>query len=703
MMARVRRGSALILVLIMTLSLAALASSAIYMTGNSGLLSRYHDKERDLTFALESALELGASRLKRDTSLWVSYNSYTQLLTNQKVYTSDGGEVTGLTVNLYGAYTGDTAGTRVPYITLLATVSDATGLRLARRMDLLAQSFSRYGLFANDFPSSASIGAGENIGGRVHANNRFTASSSGTPSPVFADTVSAAGTISGTAQWSDTVSATGGATVIPFPLSTAAYWGASSLGTYFYNVADAGDLRESVSSASRGRVEFLTIDVNANGMIDSTEGFFRYFRLNSAADTTQLAVYFSGSPVSLSNSVLLNQCGAFYTINGRREFFPIVMHKVNWVRSRIQSSTYPTVSAGQATTMAALDRAAIRTILQQPMARCFPQGSPYLVNTERYTTNSKCEQEWNLGVTMYTWGSSAACGSSQLYGGQDTTFTRYSFRCTVDQSVATGRCTAEPTYEGYWDTYGGSSSLPSPLPASVRQNTERIHLYPLHTTYNPNSRRVVYLNSSMFLSGTVLGHATLYVNGVAKLLDDITYAEDPSDTTNLCRSFFGLIAKDSIAVIDNAINRPRIYDTPSTTAGYTLTMGGNREFVFHGVGMALGGSFNAINASGATVTNPAYSCPLGSSFTASGGCLQVVGGMVMKTYAAPYTSTANSGMRPLRQLDPCQNTNHRPPYFPLARTRVRPFKSFDVDVRQVKSTTLLASYFGRLRGNRAAP
>lgn len=702
MMARVRRGSALILVLIMTLSLAALASSAIYMTGNSGLLSRYHDKERDLTYALESALELGASRLQRDTSLWVSYNSYTQLLTNQQVYTSDGSEVTGLTVNLYGAYTGDTAGTRVPYITLLATVSDATGLRLARRMDLLAQSFARYGLFANDFPSSASIGAGENIGGRVHANNRFTASSSGTPSPVFADTVSAAGTISGTAQWSDTISSTGGATVIPYPLSTAAYWGASSLATYFYNVADDGDLRESVSSASRGRVEFLTIDVNANGMIDSTEGFFRYFRLNSAADTTQLALYFSGTPVALSNSVMLNQCGAFYTISGRREFFPVVTHKVNWVRSRIQSSTYPTVSSTQASAMAALDRAGILTILQQPTARCHPQGSPYLVNTERFTNNTLCSQEY-FPTTPYTWGSGAACTSAQQYGGQDTTFTRYSFRCTVDQTVATGRCASATQYEGYWDTYGGSSNLPSPLPASVRQNVERIHLYPLHTTYNPNSRRVVYLNSSMYVHGTVLGHVTLYVNGVVKLMDDLTYAEDPSDTTNLCRSFFGLIARDSIAIIDNAINRPRIYDTPSTDAGKTLTMGGNREFIFHGVGMALGGSFNAVNASDATATNPAYSCPLGSSFTASGGCLQVVGGMVMKTYAAPYTSTANSGMRPLRQLDPCQNTNQRPPYFPLARTRVRPFRSFDVDVRQVKSTTLLAAYFTRLRGDKAAP
>lgn len=702
MTAHDRRGSALILVLIMTLSLAALAASAIYMAGSSGMLTRYHDKERDLTYAVETALELGKSRVQRDTALVLYDTGYKQLLTNQAVYTSSGTPVTGLSVNLYAGYTGDTAGTYTPYITLVATVSDASGLRVARRLDLMSRPFSRYTLFANDFPSSASIGAGETFGGRVHANNRFIAASSGSPAPAFMDTVSAAGTISGTAQWADTISSAGGATVIPFPTASGAYWGASSLATYFYNLADVGGLRESVSSASRGRVEFLTIDVNNNGMIDSTEGFFRYFRLNTATDTTQLAVYFSGSPVSLSNSVLLNQCGASYTIDGRREFFPVVMHKVNWVRSRIQSSTYPTVTSGQATTMSVLDRTAIMTILQQPTARCYPQGSPYLVNTERYTTGSACTQDWFQSVTMYTWGSSPACGSSQQYGGQDTTFTRYSFRCTVDQSVATGRCTAEPTYEGYWDTYSGNSNLPT-LPASVRQDVERPHLYPLNKVYNPDSRGVIYLNSSMYVHGTVRGNATLYVNGVIKLMDDLMYDADPADTTNLCRSFLGLIARDSISIIDNAINRPRIYNTPTTTAGNVLTMGGDRQFNLQGVALALGGSVNAANPGGATLTVPTYTCPLNSSVTASGGCLQIVGGIVEKTFANPYTSTTSSGFRMLRQLDPCQNTNRRPPYFPLARTRVRALKSFDVDVRQLKSTTLIRAYFTRLRGARAAP
>lgn len=750
-MRSVRRGSALILVLIMTLSLAGLAASAIYMAGNSGLLSRYHDKERDLTFALETALELGKSRLQRDTTLVLYDTGYTQLLTNQAVYTSGGTPLTGVTVNLYGGYTGDTSGVYVPYITLLATVSDAGGIRLSRRMDLQAQSFARYGLFAHDFPSSASIGIGENIPGRVHANNRFIGSSSGTPAPVFGDTVSVAGTISGSGQWSDTLSATAGTTVIPYPTAT-------SLASRFAALATAGSLNYAISAGAttnasttgplysggynisgsatttaiyNGRVEFLTIDVNNNGMIDSTEGFMRTFIMwpGYGGDSTRFVTNFSGTPVSSASPILQNQCGAFYTVlnptNGtpQREFFTISMHKVAWVNARIQTSTYPTVSAAEAAAMAVTSGAfpaqsAIRTILQQPTARCFPFGSPYLVNVERHTPAGFCSQTWYYGsiVQMYTWGSSPSCTGNQRYGGQDTTFTHYIFTCVVDQAAADGRCILpasaplyyDPAYLGEWDYYPGTSNLPS-LPAAVRQDVERSYLFPLHRTYNPNSRGVVYLSTNsttrrnVYLSGTIRGNVTVYVNGPAVLIDDLVYDKDPSDTTNLCRNFFGLIARDSVQVSDNAINRPRIYDTPASTADYTLTMGGNRDFLFHGIAMALGGSVNARNPGVATATNPVYTCPTGSSFTAAGGCLQVVGGTIMRTYAAPYTSTANSGLRPLRERDPCQMQNRRPPYFPLAPTRVRALKSFDVDVRQVKSATLIRSYYTRLRGAKAAP
>jgi hypothetical protein len=738
-----RRGSALILVLIMTLSLAALAASAIYMTGSSGLLSRYHDKERDLTFALETAIELGKSRLQRDTTLVLYDTGYKQLLTNQQVYTSGGTPLTGVTVDLYGGYTGDTSGTYVPYITLVATVSDPGGIRLARRLDLYAQSFARYAFFTNDFPSAASIGAGENMPGRVHANNRFIASSSGAPNPVFSDTVSAAGTISGNAQWADTVSATGGATVIPYPSAAATYWGASSMRVYFSGLATLGSLSTSVQSgtqtkatsggidvsgsaganASPGtRLEFVTIDVNNNGMIDSSEGFYRVFHQYPSSyssgtywiggeDTTRLSVNFSGTPVATSNQVLTNQCGAFYTIGGRREFFPIAMHHVAWVQTRIQTSTYPTVIAAQAAAMAAVagvpaypTQAAVRIIAQQPTARCFPQGSPYLMNVERFSVNSDCTNDWWSAGARYTFGSSFNCAvTGQQYGGQDTTWTLYIFTCPVDLSDAAGRCTGTTDYAGYWDSYNGTNNTPA-FPASVRQNVERPYLFPISRVYNPNSRGVAYVSGHVFLFGTLRGYLTMYVNGTATIRDDINYDVSPADTANLCRNFFGLIARDSVLVSDNATNRPRVYDTPAGNAGNTLTLGTNRELLFHGIAMALGGPVSAYNPGVATMTNPAYTCPVGSSFTSSGGCLHVVGGTIMSTYVAPYVAaTTGSGLRPLRERDPCQRQNRRPPYFPLAATRVQALRGSDVDVRQIKTSALLTAYYARLRGARAAP
>ena len=740
MMASARRGSALVLVLIMTLALAGLSASAVYMTSSSGLLSRYHDKDRDLTFALETALELGKSRLQRDTTLVLYDTGYKQLLTSQPVYTSSGSVLTGVTVNLYAGNTGDTSGVYIPYITLLGTVSDPSGIRYARRLDLYQQSFSRYGLFTNDFPAAASIGAGEQVAGRVHSNNRFIGSSSGSPTPVFFDTVSAAGVISGSGQWSDTLSSASGTTVIPYPAQ-------ATMRTYYSALATAGNLNYTISAGSAtsaynaginmsgtsnatanytGRIEFLTIDVNNNGMIDSTEGFMKAFILWPAygGDSTLLNTNFSGVPVATTQQIMLNQCGAFYNVltsTGayRREFFPVSMHKTTWVSTRIQTSTYPTVSAAQAAVFAVLDRTAIRTILQQPTARCFPLGSPYLVNVERFTQSGSahCYQDWNAFTAwrMYTWGSNPLCPASQQYGGQDSTFTHYVFTCAVDQAFTDGRCTYtgaapsyiyDPPYVGEWDSYPGTSNLPT-LPAAVRQDVERPYLFPLHPTYNPNSRGVVYLASSsatrrsIYLSGTVRGNVTVFVNGIATLIDDITYDAEPTDTTNLCRNFFGLIAYDSIQISDNAINRPRNYD--NTSADYTMSMGSNRDFLFHGIAMALGGSVNTFNPNVATSANPVYTCPTGSAFTAAGGCMQIVGGTVMKTYAAPYTATANSGFRPLRGRDPCQMENRRPPYFPIAKTRVRPAKMFDVDVRQVKTTALLTSYFTRLRGARAAP
>ncbi len=61
-MLRARRGSAIILVMLTTVALAALALSAIFMSSSSVLMTKYYDKERDFRYAAEQALQLGMSQ-----------------------------------------------------------------------------------------------------------------------------------------------------------------------------------------------------------------------------------------------------------------------------------------------------------------------------------------------------------------------------------------------------------------------------------------------------------------------------------------------------------------------------------------------------------------------------------------------------------------------------------------------------------------
>src|ERR1700730_13814522 len=103
-----RRGSALILVLIMTLSLAGLAISAIYLSSGAGLLTRYYDKERDYRFAAEAALSLGKSRVNRDTALGLPDDTALKIISAGQLTDAGGVTIPKIRVNLYGAYTGDT-------------------------------------------------------------------------------------------------------------------------------------------------------------------------------------------------------------------------------------------------------------------------------------------------------------------------------------------------------------------------------------------------------------------------------------------------------------------------------------------------------------------------------------------------------------------------------------------------------------------
>lgn len=62
---RVRRGSALILVLLMTLAIAGLSIAAIFLSSSASLLSASYDRERKFRLAALAAIEMARDSIQR--------------------------------------------------------------------------------------------------------------------------------------------------------------------------------------------------------------------------------------------------------------------------------------------------------------------------------------------------------------------------------------------------------------------------------------------------------------------------------------------------------------------------------------------------------------------------------------------------------------------------------------------------------------
>ena len=99
------------------------------------------------------------------------------------------------------------------------------------------------------------------------------------------------------------------------------------------------------------------------------------------------------------------------------------------------------------------------------------------------------------------------------------------------------------------------------------------------------------------------------------------------------------------------------------------------------------------NYNGGPTTIPAVLCQGNSQ---SGGCINQTGGVITKnlgiTYGGPGT-----GLRENRTVDPCQLTNHKPPFFPQTG-RYLDNKYYEIDPTQIATWTQVKNFYARLRG-----
>ncbi len=741
-----RRGSALVLVLVMTLSMAGLAISAVLLTSSAAFVQRFYDKEKDFRFLARAGLALAKAQVQRDTSLSIPFDTAYRAATAATIADAGGTAIGLMKYNSYAAFTGDTAGTYIPFLTLMAQAYDTLGTRSVVRLDMQSESFSRYQFFVDTFLPNTALGAGLHMHGRAHGNRNWI--SAGSPGTNYYDTVTVSGSsaVAGTSTFNNTVSVTS-AKRIGWPTATTlaalptlaaagdlsfAQVGVSSFSPkYSGGRYVSGDATHSSSFARSGsRLRFRTVDVDNDGTVDPEEGFFMVFDLATGTDTANFRADLNSATQERStphncrattdalcrNILILNNCGLLATIGGRKEFFPVMRFRESWVKQRVITSTAPIVTAADTAIMDNVsgnetDTSAVKKILGYGVgySRCFSTGSPYLLLSERYTT-SACVVDSTAGYNYpYAFGAPAGC-TTQQYGGQDTTFTPNASRCYIRGTG--GQCYDESSGAGWgqglqrigaWRAFGGTSTA-SP-PAAVLQSVETPYLWPISTTYNAASRGVIYASGTapLFVSDTVRGFVTLYAHGRVVLIDDLVYDEDPTHPDALCRNMLGVIADTSIKVANNPMNFPR--RLPSVASTYAFM--GTPNFTLHGFMLALStttstASSSSIRGHGTVAVEDSTSNGIGGlscfGVSTSGGCWFHTGGAAMKVYHQSSGATGTGLLRSLTQ-DPCmvQQPNRRPPFFPLTG-RFVDYKWSEVDPRVADTWGEIKNYFSRLRG-----
>lgn len=699
-MMRARRGSALILVLLMTLAIAGLSIAAIFMSSSANLLSAFYDKEREFRLAAESALEMVRSRLERDPAFAIPDTGMRQVLAGAQITDAAGTSLTRARVNVYASTTGDSSGLGLPTVTLLAAAYDAGGTRYVRRLDLRRESFSRYAYFVDSFPATEQHGP-ETVNGRVHSNGSWRLTATGNR---YRDTLTAVGSVTGSGTFD--VDSVVGVGRIAYPVD--------STFPRLDSLAAAANLSFApVSGGARGsRLEFVAYDVDGDGAVEASEGFARIFDAAAGGDTTllrasPLTYTFFGAPYTAWNDpIVQNQCGAFYLRAGRWHFFPVSTHRRGYAYTILVTTAagaYPQVTATTMNQMDDLDLNAVLTILGQPTSRCFPAGSPYLMPSERMTSPSGIVTGTAADTVPFGtvappggWPASAPYG----YGGNDTTFTVRPRQCTIS-GFGNWRCLAGSHFDvGSWRAFGGTAL--SSAPDSVIQALELPYLWPLHAAHNANARGVVSATSGpLYVSGVVAGPVTLRVAGRAAIVDRLSYAHDPNDPDEAaCTDRLGLLATGDVLVVSGLTSRVR---RVATFFGSSLSahLGGEPRLTIHGSLMSTTGTVGVELPTATQGSNPGQiPCPDNgpNSSESNGGCLAITGGSAMRTYSAVYSGAyANSGFRTLHTPDRCQATQQRPPFFPLTN-RYTFVRSLEVDASQANTPAKIRALLMRLKG-----
>lgn len=663
-----RRGTALILTLLLTVAMGALALGAVYMSGNATLLAKAYDREQDYKYAADAAVAMGKSRLNHDPFA-LPDTGVALLLPETSVTGADGKQVPGLTVTVWAGPSGSVTGQFGTYASVVSVARDRNGARFVRRLELTQESFAKFAYWSDKERSatgaSISFGGGDVLWGPVWSNDNIDVASSGA---TFHDVVGTAGTISGKSYGTfDKGNAERQNRIeLPTLARLGALPGYATSGSLAFNAPTNGD-----ETSVRMRLEFAALDLDGNG--DSTgvdEGFVRAYTASPSAlgGGTTAADWLRGDYTAFT-------CGDWHKVlrepsdpasGATWAFYPQAVHGDTSFTNRWADAIWTATGAHQAHRALANTRASFvapPTLAEvmsaaagqtgarygeasAPAPRCYLGGDPHLAAVDRPVTGWRRPDR-----TLVPTATLARDTNSALKrGGDDTTFTRV------------GRY-------GTWAKWPGAAYAPlmarnTTAAVAARRSTDELEaMFPLYRAANSGYQGVIYVNGTVGVSGTLRGRVTLFSNANVVFLDDVRYASDPASkpeqrALGFCPDVLGVLAARNAVVADNGVNTPQDVSAAGAGSAYR-SFDDSRDFFAHAVIMTLSSSFGVENyAAGVGVANG-----VGCQGTPWGrGCLFLTGGLIQDRRGAVATS-AGTGFLKRYSYDRCAALKP-PPFFP---------------------------------------
>ena len=295
-----REGIALLIVMLLTLVVAAIAAGAALIGANSFLINAYDQKRSLLESVADAGLELGRARLNANSALY-SDSSVATLELDAAVYDAAGDAIPGVTRTVYSLPLGGGMGEYGNFAALVAIAEDGEGTRAIRRLDLIQESFAVYAYFTDYEPSYLSFGDGDELYGPVHSNSDIKVRSSGA---TFHGPVTTAGAFQG-AEYATFLDDTASA-VTPVLMP-----GSGQIDRLKDRAAPAHLAFTAAAGGGYGqatlRLEFVSRDVDADGV---DEGFVRVYR---SSNTAWVSAHVRDSLATTPNCGHQHPNGHFYT------------------------------------------------------------------------------------------------------------------------------------------------------------------------------------------------------------------------------------------------------------------------------------------------------------------------------------------------------------------------------------------------------